>query len=121
MPIFNRCSKCGKRIKIEIPRNPFLRASLEETKIAVCSECDPRSRWVVVYHISGSGRIDEWEYREIELESGIGLELIGPSGNKIYFPPLASKENLKSMLEVLPEYVKESLVDYPLFRDLFRE
>jgi DNA-directed RNA polymerase subunit RPC12/RpoP len=47
MIVYNKCSKCGRRIKITT-KNPVLAMALEDATNAVCNECEPISRWEVV-------------------------------------------------------------------------
>ena len=46
--VYNYCSRCGRRIKTN-ERNPILSLSLESTKKAICSDCDPLSKWIPLY------------------------------------------------------------------------
>lgn len=69
MVVYNYCSRCGRRIKID-ERNPILSLSLKSTEKAICSDCDKDSKWMRVYSYEVIGttegeifikrKIDEW-------------------------------------------------------------
>lgn len=48
MPVYNVCSKCGRKIEIRKPADPYLQKTLKDSKTAVCNVCDPASAWVRV-------------------------------------------------------------------------
>lgn len=58
MVIYNYCSRCGKRIKID-ERDPILSLSLQNTEKAICSDCDKDSKWTPVYSYEVVGRDGE--------------------------------------------------------------
>ena len=41
----NVCSICGKPIKVRRPKDRFLAKMLENSKTAVCKQCDSKSGW----------------------------------------------------------------------------
>lgn len=118
MVVYNYCSRCRRRIKID-ERDPILSLSLENTKRAICSGCDPQSKWVPVYpKIKGEGKLGDWSYEVIETRVGKGLLLTPPRGRSIYLAPLAPKRELKNILNVLPDYVRESLSEFELVKKI---
>jgi DNA-directed RNA polymerase subunit RPC12/RpoP len=118
MIIYNYCSRCGRKIKIEV-RDPILSLSLERTNKAVCNECDPQSKWVPVYpKIEGEGYISNWKYKVFETQYGKGLLLISPKGRSIYLAPLAPVDEIKSALNSLPDYVREAISEFELVKKL---
>ena len=103
MVVYNYCSRCGRKIKTD-RRDPILSLSLESTRRAICSDCDPRSKWIPVYpKIEGEGKLEDWSYKVIETRIGKGLLLIGPRGKQIYLAPAAPRKELKQALNVLPD------------------
>jgi DNA-directed RNA polymerase subunit RPC12/RpoP len=121
MVIYNYCSRCGRKIKIDI-RDPVLSLSLESTKKAVCNDCDPQSRWVPVYpKIEGEGKLGDWSYRVVELEVGKGLVLTPPKGRSIYLAPLAPQKELESIFAALPDHIRQALSEFELVKRLKRD
>ena len=116
MVVYNYCSQCGRKIKID-KRDPILSFSLESTKKAICSDCDPQSNWMPVYpKIQGEGKLGDWGYKVIETKVGKGLMLSPPTGESIYLAPLAPKKELKNILDILPDYVRQSLTEFELVK-----
>jgi DNA-directed RNA polymerase subunit RPC12/RpoP len=118
MVVYNYCSRCGRKIKID-ERDPILSLSLESTKKAICSDCDSQSRWVPVYpKIEGEGKIGDWRYKVVEARAGKGLWLMSPRGRSLYLAPLASKKEIQSILNILPDYVREAISEFELVKRL---
>jgi len=118
MIIYNYCSNCGRKIKA-VRRDPILSLSLETTERAICSDCDPDSKWTPIYPmIEGEGKIKDWSYEVIETKVGKGL-LLKDSGKKsIYLAPLASKKELKYAFNSLPNYVQKAISEFELVKKI---
>ena len=118
MTIYNYCSRSGRKIKT-LRRDSILSISLETTKRAICSACDPESKWTPAYpKIEGEGKVGDWSYKVIELSIGKGLLLMGPRGKHTYLAPAAPKEELKSQLNILPENIREALSEFELVKKI---
>jgi len=120
MVVYNYCSRCGRRIKID-ERDSVLSLSLESTKRAICSDCDSQSRWVPVYpKIEGEGKLGDWSYKVVETRVGRGLLLMPPRGRSVYLAPLVPKGELENILNILPDYVREALSEFELVKKVKR-
>lgn len=118
MIIYNYCSNCGRKIKA-VRRDPILSFSLETTERAICSDCDPDSKWTPVYpKIEGEGKINDWSYKVIETKAGKGLLLKGPGKKRIYLAPLDSKKNLKYAFNSLPDHIREAISEFELVKKI---
>ena len=118
MVIYNYCSKCGRKIKA-VRGDPILSLSLEATERAICSVCDPDSRWTPVYPmIEGKGKIKDWDYKIIETKAGKGLLMEGPGKKSIYLAPLASERELKYAFNSLPKDIQEALSEFELVKKI---
>jgi len=118
MVIYNYCSKCGRKIKA-IRWDPILSLSLETTKRAICSDCDPDSRWIPVYpKIEGEGKIKDWKYKVIETKVGKGLLMEGPGKKSIYLAPLASKMELEYTFYSLPYNIRKAISEFELVKNI---
>ena len=118
MIIYNYCSRCGRKIKTA-RRDSIISLSLKSTRRAICSDCDPHSKWVPVYPtIEGEGKLGDWGYKVIETEVGKGLLLTDSKGRSMYLAPLTPKKELKHMLSILPNYVREALSEFELVKKI---
>lgn len=118
MVIYNNCSKCGRKIKA-IRKDLILSLSLETTKRAICSDCDPDSRWKPVYtKIKGEGKIRNWKYKVIETKAGKGLLMEGPRRRSIYLAPLASEIELKYAFNSLPYNIRKAISEFEIVKKI---
>lgn len=118
MPVTNVCCACGRNIKTREPSDPFLFKMLNNSTTAICNVCDPNSGWYLANPIiDNEGRIGSWEYKEVITKYGVGL-VLSTKTKEIYFPPLASKRELREAYSSLPEHIRVQLVDYPLIKKI---
>lgn len=118
MVIYNYCSNCRRKIKA-VRWDPILSLSLETTERAICSDCDPDSRWTPVYpKIEGEGKIKDWSYKVIKTKAGKGLLMEGPRKKSIYLAPLASERELKYAFNSLPNDIQEALYEFELVKKI---
>jgi len=43
--VYNRCKRCGAKVRVPRPTDVFCAEVLEETDVAMCNECDGNSDW----------------------------------------------------------------------------
>jgi len=118
MPIYNVCSRCGRKIMARSSKDPFFKKILQNSLNTICNECDPKSKWLLIkIGKKGEIKINSWEIIEIVTDYGTGL-LLRSNKKEIFFPPLASKKSLELTYLSLPKYIREYLRDYPFIKNI---